>query len=63
MQAIKYSLKYPYEGADQVNVTIEDIAAAGCIAQQEADTINEVKEFQNKQYTSGAEAALVPMSE
>ena len=57
VQAIKYSLKYLYKGADQVTLTIEDNAAAGCIAEQEAVAINEVREFQNKWYVSGAEAA------
>ena len=57
MQAIEYSLKYRYKGADQVTVTSEDNAAAGCIAQQEAVAINEIKEFQSKQHVSGAEAA------
>ena len=57
MQAIEYSLKYLYKGADQVTVTSEDNAAAGCIAQQEAVAINEIKEFQSKQHVSGAEAA------
>ena len=57
MQAIKCSLKYLYKGADLVTVTIEDFAAAGCIAEQVAVTINEVREFQNKCYVSGAEAA------
>ena len=40
-----------------MTVTIEDNAAAGCIAQQETDIINEVQEFQDKQYVSAAEAA------
>ena len=57
MQAIKYSLKYLYKGADLVTVTIEDFAAAGCIAEQVAVTINEVRVIQNKCYVSGAEAA------
>ena len=38
-------------------MTFEDNAAAGCVAEQEAVAINEVREFQNKQYVSGAEAA------
>ena len=57
VQAIKYSLKYLYKGADQVTVTIEDTPAVGCIAEQEAVAINKVREFQNKQCVSGAEAA------
>ena len=41
-----------------MTVTIEDNAAAGCIAEQEAVTINEVREFQKNQWNvSGAEAA------
>ena len=56
MQAIKYYLKYLYKGADQVTVTVEDSAAAGCIAEQGAVAINEVRESQNKWYVSGAEA-------
>ena len=31
---MKYSLKYLYNGADQVTVTIEDSATARCIAEQ-----------------------------
>ena len=57
VQAIKYSVKYLYKGADQVTVTIEDNAGAGCIPEQEAVAINEVRQFQNKWYVSGAEAA------
>ena len=37
---------------------IKDSAAAGCTAEQEAVAINVVREFQNKQYASGAEDAL-----
>ena len=40
-----------------MTVTIEDNAAAGCIAEQEAVAINEVRESQNKWYVSGAETA------
>ena len=50
MQAIKYTLKYLYNGSDQVTVTIEDNA-------EETDMNNEVEQFQNKQYVSAAEAA------
>ena len=50
LQEIKYNLKYLYKGSDQVTVTSEDNAAAGCITQQETDTNNEVEQFQNKQY-------------
>ena len=50
VQAIKYTLKYLYNGSDQVTVTIEDNA-------EETDTNNEVEQFQNKQYVSAAEAA------
>ena len=57
VHAIEYSLKYLYKGTDQVTVTIEDNTAAQCIAEQEAVSINEVREFQNKHYVSGAEAA------
>ena len=39
-----------------MTVTIEDSAVAGCLAEQEAIAINEVREFQHKQYVSGAEA-------
>ena len=38
-------------------MTIQDNAEVGCIDQQETDTINEVQQFQNKQYVSAAEAA------
>ena len=45
MQAIKYTLKYLYKGSDQVTVTIEGNA-------EDADTYNEIEQFQNKQYVS-----------
>ena len=57
MQAIKYTLKYLYKGSDQVTVTFEDNAAAGCITEKETDTTNEVEQFQNKQYVSEVETA------
>ena len=57
MQAIKYSLKSLYKATDQVTVTIEDLTTPGFIAEQEAIVINEVREFQNKWYVSGEEAA------
>ena len=50
MQAIKYTLKYLYKGLDQVTVTIEGNA-------EDADTYNEIEQFQNKQCVSAGEAA------
>ena len=56
VQTIQYSLKYLCKGVDQVTVTIEDSAAAGCPAEQEANAVNEVRELQNQEYVSGVEA-------
>ena len=50
VQAIKYTLKYLYKGSDQVTVTIEGKA-------EDADTYNEIEQFQNKRYVSAGEAA------
>ena len=50
VQAIKYTLKYLYKGSDQVTVTIEGNA-------EDADTYNEIEQFQNKQCVSAGEAA------
>ena len=50
VEAMKYTLKYLYKGSDQVTVTIEGNA-------EDADTYNEIEQFQNKQYVSAGEAA------
>ena len=57
--AIKYHLKYINKGSDEAIITVEGKAAnkdAGDAENNDKVPTNEVKEFQNKRYVSGAEA-------
>ena len=52
VEAIKYHLKYINKPKDYATVAVEDAEMA-----EQEDVRNEVKDFQNRRYVSGAEAA------